>query len=71
MHLKYTAHGGKIALQLNELDNGVEVRIVDDGIGIAPDDQKLIFERFSQQNKNKKGAGLGLAIVKKYLISIM
>lgn len=64
---KYTERGGRIALQLNDQNDGVEVRIVDNGIGISPDDQKLIFERFSQQNKSKKGAGLGLAIVKKIL----
>jgi signal transduction histidine kinase len=46
------------------------VQVADTGIGIAREDQSLIFERYKQISKNelsKKGMGIGLAIVKKIL----
>ena len=44
------------------------LRVSDDGIGIDPEDQEKIFERFymTEPSRNSKsgGQGLGLAIVK-------
>ncbi|MCH9660542.1 MAG: response regulator [Bacteroidetes bacterium] len=56
-----------------ESENGIfktKFAIKDDGIGIPPEKQKIIFEEFSQvQNKNYnyQGTGLGLTIVRKLL----
>ncbi len=43
------------------------MKIKDNGIGIAEEDQKYIFESFYKVDKSRtlKGSGLGLAITKK------
>jgi signal transduction histidine kinase len=40
----------------------VEFRVIDDGAGISPDDQKRIFEEYEQVKGTKGGTGLGLPI---------
>ena len=77
--IKYTPDGGKITLRVEHVEkiNGPHVRIVfqDSGIGIAPEDQPYIFDRFyvtgdTQLHSTSKaafrggGLGLGLAICK-------
>jgi signal transduction histidine kinase len=64
--VKYSKPGGKV--EINLLTEGGEARlaIVDQGIGIAPEAQKLIFDRFYRTDEarahTKKGTGLGLSI---------
>jgi signal transduction histidine kinase len=67
---KFTPDGGRITIQLEHAQAGVQVRVVDTGIGIAPEDQAYIFDRYKQlqqQGLSQKGMGIGLAIVKKIL----
>ena len=63
--LKFTPAGGSI-VQSNARHVVLQVR--DTGIGIAPDQQKRIFDRFYQVNGSSRrrygGVGLGLALVK-------
>jgi signal transduction histidine kinase len=63
---KYTAESGKIDIAL-ENDHGAGIlRVRDDGVGISPEEQSKVFERFYRVDKSRTresaGAGLGLAI---------
>lgn len=65
--IKFTPRGGKIDIRLIQNDSRVEVRIADDGVGIAKPFLRTIFERFRQADSSMKrthrGLGLGLAVV--------
>jgi signal transduction histidine kinase len=64
--LKYTPSPGKVTLSAEEKNGRVVVSVEDTGMGIAPEDQLRVFERFYQVDKARSrklgGAGLGLAI---------
>jgi signal transduction histidine kinase len=67
---KYTPSQGHIAIQANPVAGlrAVHIRVQDTGIGIKPEDQAKIFEKFYRSNDPEsheiEGTGLGLAIVK-------
>lgn len=60
--------GGQIWVTLQQLEQNIEVRIKDNGVGILPEDQKHIFEKFWQVHNSHQGkssgSGLGLSISK-------
>ncbi|MDE2039483.1 MAG: PAS domain-containing protein [Elusimicrobia bacterium] len=70
--IKFTPEGGRVCLsaERGQRDNdAVVVRVKDTGCGISPSDQKLIFDRFSQvQSERRGGVGLGLAIARELVL---
>lgn len=73
--LKFTSPGGKVAIRAYRLEREpaadrpchVRVEVSDTGIGIDPEDQKAIFDRFFRvENRvhTLEGTGLGLSIVR-------
>jgi two-component system phosphate regulon sensor histidine kinase PhoR len=68
--IKYTRAGGSVVIKVaSELDNGREfavIQVSDTGIGISPEHQARIFERFYRVDPSHTipGTGLGLSIVK-------
>jgi two-component system, OmpR family, phosphate regulon sensor histidine kinase PhoR len=70
--IKYSEGGGTIKIELMNAEPKPEeltVRVVDTGVGIAPEHLSRLFERFYRVDKGRArsspgGTGLGLAIVK-------
>jgi two-component system sensor histidine kinase CiaH len=67
--IKYTMENGKISLSAHmSEEHNFKFLVEDTGIGIAPEDQKHIFERFYRVDKARSreqgGTGLGLSIAK-------
>lgn len=65
---KYTDRGGTIDLFLERKNEGAEIRIRDNGIGIPLQVQQEIFEPFRQMsNKDEIGLGIGLSLAKHFI----
>jgi signal transduction histidine kinase len=68
--IRYTPAGGKIrvSVELVQGSDNVVLRIADSGMGIPPELEERVFERFFRiAGSEQQGSGLGLAIVKKVL----
>ena len=63
--LKFTPKGGKVLITGSVKDKSVEVRIADNGIGLAKENLEKIFEKFSQLDSSttRVAGGLGLGLV--------
>jgi DNA-binding response OmpR family regulator len=74
---KFTQKGGEINMTINQLQKtenypeGIaEIKLVDTGIGIDPEDKRRIFEPFYQARDSKQmeiGTGIGLALAAEYV----
>lgn len=66
--IKFTPEGGQIVINCRPDRAEVVISVIDNGVGIAPEDQKLIFEKFRQAESSLTrvhgGTGLGLSIVR-------
>lgn len=66
--VKYSNENGSVRVRIDDRGDAAVIIVEDEGIGIAKEEQKLIFERFYRTDKSRNrrtgGAGIGLTIVK-------
>ena len=66
--VKFTPEGGKVVLKVEQEGKNHCMTVSDTGVGIAPEEQELVFEKFRQAGntltREHDGTGLGLSIVR-------
>jgi signal transduction histidine kinase len=71
---KYTPENGSITIQASQDQGQVRVEVIDNGIGINPEDQAKLFTKFFRSEspavREQNGWGLGLSVTKK-LVEVM
>jgi signal transduction histidine kinase len=69
--VKFTPDGGRVDVDAHLNDASVEVSVKDTGVGIAPEDQAVVFEEFRQVGRSytskQEGTGLGLALTRRFV----
>ena len=69
--IKFTESGGKIWVDAKENGNELTISVSDNGVGITPEVQAIIFEKASgystRGTANEKGTGLGLILCKEFV----
>jgi signal transduction histidine kinase len=62
--IRYTIEGGRVGLSLRKTQEAVEIEVTDSGVGIPPEEQEKIFDRFYkvERSRSTPGTGLGLTI---------
>ena len=69
--IKYSKPGGKVSLSTVENENNIEIRVRDEGYGIAELDQKHIFDQFFRSSadniREQTGHGLGLSLAQQII----
>lgn len=66
--IKYSPDGGEITVGAQVVDRAVQFSVRDTGIGISPEEQAVLFQRFQRVNRDSsrriRGTGLGLFVCK-------
>ncbi|HZH92052.1 MAG TPA: ATP-binding protein [Pyrinomonadaceae bacterium] len=67
--LKFTPRGGRVTVRVEAAGEGaLQIAVADTGVGIAPDDLPVLFDKFEQARhratRGEKGTGLGLYITR-------
>jgi len=64
--IAYNRQGGRVSVILSSAPEGEVLTVTDTGVGIPPEIQERVFERFYRADKShpRGGTGLGLSIVK-------
>ncbi|NLH12365.1 MAG: response regulator [Holophagae bacterium] len=67
--VKYNREGGQVEVRLSEVGDQVRIAVADTGIGMSPEEVKLLFGEFvrikNAKTRSIQGSGLGLSILKK------
>lgn len=66
--IKYTPAGGRVEVRASSDDRSLTIEVADNGIGIRPEEQERIFEKFYRARDSRvacvAGSGLGLALAR-------
>lgn len=66
--IRYTDPGGHIYVYVAKKDKWAEISVKDTGIGLDPEEEKMVFERFwradSGRGRQSGGLGIGLSVVR-------
>jgi signal transduction histidine kinase len=66
--VKFTPEGGRVTLRAAVEGEWLVVQVADTGVGIAPEHQEMVFQKFRQTSgtltREQGGTGLGLSIVR-------
>ena len=66
---KYSNAGTRIEIEAERADDTVRIHVRDQGIGIAPEDQRRVFQSFFQSApalSDRRGTGVGLNVARRY-----
>ena len=70
--IKYSKPGGLVRLVASEDESSVEIRVIDQGFGIAEEDKAQIFTKFYRSNnddiRQQTGHGLGLSLARQIVL---
>ncbi|WP_426328710.1 PAS domain S-box protein [Pedobacter sp. R-06] len=68
---KYSPNGGTVHITSEIVNDAVRIKVQDEGIGISPDDQRKLFQKFTristEQTKSIAGFGIGLYLASNIL----
>lgn len=67
---RYSSSGDTIQLIVKERGDLVQVEIIDEGVGLTPQELEIIFQPFhqvEQGERSRKGLGIGLSLVKNFI----
>ncbi len=59
---RYTLEEGEVVVEASPVDDGIEVRVVDHGVGISESDQKKLFQQFARAGDTRQVPGTGLGL---------
>jgi signal transduction histidine kinase len=66
--VKFSPAGSRVVVRAGQHGDEVIVSVTDEGVGIAPEDQERIFDRFYQSSNGDRarGTGIGLSIAQRF-----
>lgn len=65
--IKYSPSQSRVQVRSTEENDFVVISVSDEGKGIKPEDQDVIWQKFSRLNEQNEGTGLGLYLVKYFV----
>jgi signal transduction histidine kinase len=69
--IKYSNPGGAVSMSAEETEQTVRVSVRDNGVGISPEDQERIFDKFFRSEddnvRQRTGHGLGLSLAREII----